>query len=146
MHLTSAMRCTLFLMILYPSRVAPKIHARHIVRSPTAVLDPAPSVDYKVLTVFHITCRQSLWRKCSDLWQVAAVCKPGSCCLQDNRRTNTAVKRPAYTRHALLPCLHLQTWLQCQANTRTCKQAGDCTQCVRSSVHLRCWTQSTLLV
>ena len=46
MHLTSAMRCTLFLMILYPIRVAPKIHARHVVRSPTAVLHPAPSVDY----------------------------------------------------------------------------------------------------
>ncbi len=71
-----------------------------------AVSHPAPSVHFKVFTAAHMTCRQSFWCKRFDLRQVAAVCKLRSCRLQDNWRTYTAVKRPAYTRHALLPCLH----------------------------------------
>lgn len=71
-----------------------------------AVSHPAPSVHFKIFTVFHMTCRQSFWCKRFDLWQVAAVCKPRSCCLQDNWRTYTAFKRSAHSRHALLRCLH----------------------------------------
>jgi len=104
-------------MILYPSRVALRqsssASARHVVRSlpssfadvRTAVSHPAMSVHSKVLTVFHVICRQSLRCKRFDLRQVAAVCKPRSCRLQDDWRTHTAVKRPAHTRHALLLCL-----------------------------------------